>query len=405
MFVTNKDLILPAMQKAYAVGAFNISNLESLSAVVEAAIEEKSPAIVAVTPSSIKYAGLTYIGKMVRTAAKFTPVPMSLHLDHGKDMETVSKCINTGFTSVMIDGSHLKLEGNIALTKRIVDLAHPKSVSVEAELGRLTSIEESAGKEKEAILTDPDAAKTFVDHTGVDALAVAIGTSHGAYKFKGKPNLDFERLKLIREKISIPLVLHGASSVPSWIIEKAIKYGAELGGAKGIPEEHIKEAIAMGIAKIGAPGSTAAIAMLNDAVKKGGLFASHSVGGLSGAFIPVCEDSALARAVARRTLTLEKLEAMTSVCSVGLDMIAVPGNIDADTLCAIIADEVAIGVINNKTTAVRIIPVPGKKAGHKAVFGGLFGQSAILPVNNPGAATAFVRQGGRIPAPLSSLKN
>ncbi len=250
MLVTNTDLILPAMQKAYAVGAFNISNLESLSAVVEAAIEEKSPAIVAVTPSSIKYAGLTYIGKMVRTAAKFTPVPVSLHLDHGKDMETVSKCINTGFTSVMIDGSHLKFERNIALTKRIVDLTHPKGVSVEAELGRLTSVEESAVKEKEAILTDPDAAKAFVERTGVDALAVAIGTSHGAYKFKGKPKLDFERLKLIREKINVPLVLHGASSVPSWITEKAVKYGAELGGAKGIPEEHIRKAIALGITKI-----------------------------------------------------------------------------------------------------------------------------------------------------------
>ncbi|MDH5450358.1 MAG: class II fructose-1,6-bisphosphate aldolase [Candidatus Bathyarchaeota archaeon] len=250
MFATNKDLMLPAMRKGYAVGAFNISNLESLSAVVDAAIEEKSPVIIAVTPSSIKYAGLAYIGKMVKTAAKLAPVPMSLHLDHGKDMETVSNCIDAGFTSVMIDGSHLKLKGNIALTKSIVDLAHPKGVSVEAELGRLTGVEESTVKEKEAILTDPDGAKAFIERTGVDALAVAIGTSHGAYKFKGKPKLDFERLKHIRKKISIPLVLHGASSVPSWITEKAVKHGAELGGAKGIPEEHLRTAIALGIAKI-----------------------------------------------------------------------------------------------------------------------------------------------------------
>ena len=162
---------------------------------------------------------------------------------------------------------------------------------------------------------------------------------------------------------------------------------------------------AMGVEKIGGPGSTAALALLNDAVKKGGLFASSSVGGLSGAFIPVCEDRALAEAVAQGTLGLEKLEAMTSVCSVGLDMIAVPGDIDAATIAAIIADEMAIGMVNNKTTAVRIIPVPGKKEGDTVVFGGLFGESAILPVRHPGAATSFVSRGGRIPAPLHSLNN
>jgi len=250
MLVTNKDLMLPAMQKAYAVGAFNISNLESLLAVVEAAAEEKSPVIVAVTPSSINYAGLAYIAKMVKAAAESAPVLMSLHLDHGKDVETVSKCIDAGFTSVMIDGSHLKFEENVALTKRVVDLARPKGVSVEAELGKLAGVEESTVEEKEAVLTDPDAAEEFVERTGVDALAVAIGTSHGAYKFKGEPKLDFERLKLIREKVSTLLVLHGASSVPSQIIEKAVKYGAELGGAKGIPEEHIQKAISLGITKI-----------------------------------------------------------------------------------------------------------------------------------------------------------
>ena len=250
MLVTNKDLMSPAMQKAYAVGAFNISNLESLLAVIEAATEEKSPAIVAVTPSSIKYAGLTYIGKMVKTAAESAPVPISLHLDHGKDMETVSKCIDAGFTSVMIDGSHLKFEENISLTKHVVDLVNTKGISVEAELGRLAGVEESTVEEKEAVLTHPDSAKEFVERTGVDALAVAIGTSHGAYKFKGKPKLDFERLKFIREMVSVLLVLHGASSVPSRIIEKAVKYGAELGGAKGIPEEHIQKAISLGITKI-----------------------------------------------------------------------------------------------------------------------------------------------------------
>jgi fructose-bisphosphate aldolase class II len=238
------------MAKGYAVGAFNISNLESLLAVVEASIEERSPVIVAVTPSSVKYAGLEYLVGMVKTAAESASVPMSLHLDHGQDVETVLKCIDAGFTSVMIDGSRLNFEENVSLTKRVVNLAHSKGVSVEGELGRLMGIEESTVEEKEAILTDPNAAKEFVEQTGVDALAVAIGTSHGAYKFKVEPKLDSERLKSIRQKINVPLVLHGASSVPSWIIKRATKYGAELSGAKGIPDEHIVKAISLGIAKI-----------------------------------------------------------------------------------------------------------------------------------------------------------
>ncbi|MBS7632200.1 class II fructose-1,6-bisphosphate aldolase [Candidatus Bathyarchaeota archaeon] len=250
MLHTNKDILTKALEKGYAVGAYNINNLEALLAVSEASVEEKSPAIVAVTPSAIKYGGLAYLSNLVKTAAESVPVPMSLHLDHGEDFEVVSKCVSAGFTSVMIDGSHLDFEGNIALTRKVVELAHPKGVSVEAELGRLAGVEEKTVEEKEAILTDPAAAVEFVKRTGVDALAVAVGTSHGAYKFKGEAKLDFERLRVIREKVHIPLVLHGASSVPAWIIEKATKYGAELGGAKGIPEEHIKRAISLGIAKI-----------------------------------------------------------------------------------------------------------------------------------------------------------
>ena len=162
---------------------------------------------------------------------------------------------------------------------------------------------------------------------------------------------------------------------------------------------------AMGISRIGAPGSTAAVAMLNDAVKKGGLFASSSVGGMSGAFIPVAEDQALARAAADETLCVEKLEAMTAVCSVGLDMICIPGDTDADTISALIADEMAIGVINHKTTATRLIPVPGKKPGDWVHWGGLFGASPIMAIRAPGASSAFVRCGGRIPAPVHSFKN
>ncbi|MEM3627639.1 MAG: class II fructose-1,6-bisphosphate aldolase [Candidatus Bathyarchaeia archaeon] len=250
MLVTSKDLLLSASRRSYAVGAFNVNNLETTLAVVEAAVEEKSPVIVAVTPSAIRYAGLTYLSKIIKTAAELVSVPICIHLDHGENVETVSKCIEAGFTSVMIDGSFLNFDENVALTKRVVALAHPEGVSVEAELGRLAGVEETTVEEREAILTDPEAARKFVEETGVDALAVAIGTSHGAYKFKGEPKLDFERLRLIRAMVDVPLVLHGASSVPAWVVEKAVKYGAELTGARGIPEEHIQKAISLGISKI-----------------------------------------------------------------------------------------------------------------------------------------------------------
>jgi fructose-bisphosphate aldolase class II len=250
MLVTSRELLNVAKAKGYAVGAFNINNLESLLAITEASGEESSPVIVAATPSTIRYAGLGYLTAMVKTAEKSISVPMALHLDHGRDVETVSKCIGMGFTSVMIDASHLDIEENVSLTRRVVGLAHPKSVSVEAELGRLAGVEESTVEEKEAILTSPDAAKEFVERTNVDVLAVAIGTSHGAYKFKAKPELDFERLEAIIKMVKVPLVLHGASGVPSWIVEKAKKYGTELGGAQGIPDEQIRKAISLGIAKI-----------------------------------------------------------------------------------------------------------------------------------------------------------
>jgi fructose-bisphosphate aldolase class II len=250
VLVTNRDLLVPARKDCYAIAALNVQNLESLSAVAEAATEENSPVIVQITPSAIKYAGLAYMSNLVKTAAQLVPVPMTMHLDHGEDFDTAAKCVDAGFTSVMIDGSFLTFDENVILTKRVVSIAHPRGVSVEAELGKLAGVEERSVEEKEAILTDPKAAGEFVGKTGVDALAVAIGTSHGAYKFKSEPKLDLERLKLISEVVSIPLVLHGASSVPEWLVEKATKYGAALSGAKGIPEEQIKRAISMGIAKI-----------------------------------------------------------------------------------------------------------------------------------------------------------
>jgi uncharacterized protein (UPF0210 family) len=187
--------------------------------------------------------------------------------------------------------------------------------------------------------------------------------------------------------------------VPFGIVDLSLAPTPEIGDSVG---EILRT---LGIEKIGAPGSTAALAMLTDAVKKGGAFASSSVGGMSGAFIPVSEDSTLADAAAKGYLTLEKLEAMTSVCSVGLDMIAIPGDTPAETIAAIIADEMAIGVMNNKTTGVRLIPVPDAKPGDFVEFGGLFGSATVMDVRNTGASAPFVRFGGRIPAPIQSLRN
>ena len=248
---TNKELLTLARKGGYAVGAFNINNLEILQAIVSAGEAERSPAIIAVSEGAIQYAGMPYLISMVRTAAAQTSTPISLHLDHGKDLEVIRSCIDNGFTSVMIDGSEFEFEKNIEVTKKVVEMAKRKGVSVEAELGRLKGIEEKISvSEKEAFLTDPQAAEDFFKRTGVDALAIAIGTSHGAYKFKGEAKLDFERLKEIARKVSIPLVLHGASGVPSAVLERAERFGAKLPGAKGIPDEAIQKAISVGISKI-----------------------------------------------------------------------------------------------------------------------------------------------------------
>ena len=188
---------------------------------------------------------------MARTASDRASIPLSLHLDHGKDLEIIQSCIENGFTSVMIDGSHLEFQENMAITKKVVEMARKKAVSVEAELGRLKGIEDKVSvSEREAFLTDPQAAEEFVKKTEVDALAIAIGTSHGAYKFKGEVKLDFERLKEIARRVDIPIVLHGASGVPQSVLEKAERFGAKLPGAKGIPDDAIQKAISLGIAKI-----------------------------------------------------------------------------------------------------------------------------------------------------------
>jgi len=240
---TNKELLDRAKKGKYAVGAFNINNLEILQGVVAAGEAEKSPAILAVSEGAIQYAGLRQIITMVRTASEQTSISLSLHLDHGQDLAIIQSCVDQGFTSIMVDGSHLPFEENIALTKKVVDMAKPNRVSVEGELGRLKGIEDKVSvSERDAILTDPQEAEQFVKKTGVDALAMAIGTSHGAYKFKGDVKLDFQRLKEIAGRVDIPLVLHGASGVPKAVLERAERFGAKLPGAKGIPDEAIQMA-------------------------------------------------------------------------------------------------------------------------------------------------------------------
>jgi len=251
IFATLKEVLDRARAGKYAVGAFNINDMEITKAIAGAASEEKSPVILATSPSAIKYAGIEYLFELARVAADQSGVPTVLHLDHGTTFEDCVRCIRYGWSSVMYDGSKLPLEENIAQTKKIVEIAHAAGVSVEAELGKLAGVEGHVSvAERDAIFTNPDEAKLFVERTGVDALAVAIGTSHGAYKFKGEANLDFERLAKIEKLVSIPIVLHGASGVPKEVLDRAAKYGARLPGAAGVPDDAIKKAIGLGVAKI-----------------------------------------------------------------------------------------------------------------------------------------------------------
>ena len=247
---TPKEIFQKAYEGNYAIGAFNVNNMEIIQGIMEAAEEEKSPLILQVSAGARKYAGHNYIVKMVEAAVEDSTVPVILHLDHGANFEICKEVIDGGFTSVMIDGSHLPFDENIAVTKKVVEYAHPRGVWVEAELGQLAGIEEHVVAEKN-VFTEPDEAGEFVERTGCDSLAVAIGTSHGAYKFKGEARLDFERLKKISELIpGYPLVLHGASSVPQEFVEMANKYGGQIAGAKGVPEDMLREAAKYGVCKI-----------------------------------------------------------------------------------------------------------------------------------------------------------
>lgn len=255
--VPTTELFKDALAKKYAIGAYNVNNMEILQAIAEAAEETRSPIILQVSAGARKYANQTYLIKLVEAALESTTVPIALHLDHGEDFEICKSCIDGGFSSVMIDGSRFPLEENIALTKQVVDYAHARGVSVEAELGKLAGIEDDVNVDaKDAKFTNPEEAARFVKESGCDSLAVAIGTSHGAYKFAGEAKLDFERLAAIKKAVNeavgydFPIVLHGSSSVPAEFVEECNKYGGKLPNAKGVPEEMLTYAAQNGVAKI-----------------------------------------------------------------------------------------------------------------------------------------------------------
>ena len=251
--VTTKEMFEKSMKEGYAIGAFNVNNMEIIQGIVDAAAETNSPVILQTSASAIKYARINYLMKMVEAAMEEHPeVPVAIHLDHGPDFETAKMCIDNGFTSVMIDGSKYDFEENVALTKKVVDYAHSKGVVVEAELGKLAGIEDEVNvSEKDAMYTDPEQAKEFVERTGCDSLAIAIGTSHGAYKFKGEAKLRFDILAKIKELIpNTPIVLHGASTVIPELVDMCNKYGGNIPGAKGVPDEMLHEASLSGVSKI-----------------------------------------------------------------------------------------------------------------------------------------------------------
>jgi len=248
----NLNKILPkARRERYAVGAFNTSNLEITQAILQAAENLNAPVIIATSETAIRYAGIENISHLIITMAKSAKIPVVLHLDHGSTFDIAKECIQSNYTSVMIDVSHLPFKDNVRITKQVVHYAHKRGVTVEAEIGRLAGIEDDVKvKHGEAIYTDPEQAKRFVEATGCDALAVAIGTSHGAYKFKGKPKLRIDILQEIAHRVGIPLVLHGASGVKVKWINHVNKFGGKLAHARGVPDSLITQAVKNGISKI-----------------------------------------------------------------------------------------------------------------------------------------------------------
>ncbi|ACL71019.1 class II fructose-1,6-bisphosphate aldolase [Halothermothrix orenii] len=224
MLVSSKEMLQKAMKEGYAIASFNVHNLETFKGVMEGGIKEKAPVIIQTTPGTLRHVGIRYMVAMARAAQHEYDIPFALHLDHCTDIETIKKCIDLGYTSVMVDGSKLPFEENIAFTKEVVAYARDRGVQVEAELGKIGGQEDDLKvDEREATLTDPDKAVEFVDRTGVDSLAIAIGTAHGMYK--GDPEIDYKRLQTIKGKLEVPIVLHGASGLKDDVIEKTVQFG------------------------------------------------------------------------------------------------------------------------------------------------------------------------------------
>ena len=253
--VTSKEMFEKAYNGGYAIGAFNVNNMEIVQGITEACSEQKSPVILQVSKGARAYANHTYLMKLVEAAVIENPdLPIALHLDHGPDFETCKSCIDGGFTSVMIDGSSLSFEENIALSKKVVEYAHDHGVVVEAELGTLAGIEDDVKvSAADSSYTRPEDVQEFVERTGCDSLAIAIGTSHGAYKFKPgtDPKLRFDILEEVSRRLpGFPIVLHGSSSVPQEFVNIINKYGGNMPGAIGVPEEQLRKAAGMAVCKI-----------------------------------------------------------------------------------------------------------------------------------------------------------
>ena len=249
MFTSTKKILQKAHRENYAVGHFNVNNLEIVQGVVQAAVNLKSPIILSTSEGAIKYAGIEYLYCLAYTASEKAKIPIAFHLDHGRDLDVIKKAIRMGYSSVMFDGSHLDFESNVKITKKIVQLAHKKGISVESELGTIGGKEDTI-EAKKIIYTNPEMAKEFVNRTGCDFLAIAIGTSHGAYKFRGKADLRQDLLRKTNRIVKVPLVLHGASGVPERVVKQAEEYGARLSGVYGVPNNQIRLAIKNGINKI-----------------------------------------------------------------------------------------------------------------------------------------------------------
>ena len=252
MLVSGVEILQKAHREGYGVGAFNFVNFEMLQAIFKAAVAKNSPLIVQASEGAIKYMGIDVAVALVRTlSARYPQIPVALHLDHGTSYESCVKAIRAGFTSVMIDASHHPFDENLKETKRVVEVAHACGVGVEAELGRLMGIEDNISvAEKDAVLVNPEEAERFVSESQVDYLAPAIGTSHGAFKFKGEPKLDFERLLDVKKCTNIPLVLHGASAIPDSVRASFLESGGDLKGSKGVPFAFLQEAVKGGINQI-----------------------------------------------------------------------------------------------------------------------------------------------------------